>query len=80
MTLPDGAQLGGAVLNHPKNPAALWHNPAAIRMINPCIVAPKDVLITAAAPLSFKYRVLAWDGAIPREQINQLAKEWAERP
>src|SRR6185436_12803026 len=45
VTLPDGVQLGGAVIDHPQNPPSLWHNPASIRMLNPCIVAPKDVVI-----------------------------------
>ncbi|MBI3854737.1 MAG: PmoA family protein [Planctomycetes bacterium] len=78
ITLPDGVQIGGAVLDHPKNPPALWHNPASIRMLNPCITAPGDVVIRKGEPLVFRYRVLAWDGALPRELINSLAKEWAK--
>jgi hypothetical protein len=76
ITLPDGAQLGGAVLDHPKNPPALWHNSAPIRMINPCITAPADVVIKAGEPLTLRYRVVAWDGAIPREQLSSLSKSW----
>jgi hypothetical protein len=78
LTLPDGAQAGGAVIDHPKNPPALWHNPASIRMLNPCIVAPKDVVIKAAEPLVLRYRVLAWDGATPRDLLNRLANDWAK--
>jgi hypothetical protein len=80
ITLPDGVLLGGAVIDHPKNPPALWHNPASIRMLNPCIVAPREVLIKPGEPLVFKYRVVAWDGATPRELLNTLAKDWAARP
>jgi hypothetical protein len=78
ITLPDGAQLGGAVIDHPKNPPALWHNPASIRMLNPCIVAPKEVVLKAGEPLVCRYRVLAWDGATPRDLVNSLAKDWAK--
>ena len=78
ITLPDGAQLGGAVIDHPKNPPALWHNAASIRMINPCITAPGDVVIKAGEPLTLRYRVVAWDGAVPREQLSTLAKDWAK--
>ncbi len=78
ITLPDGAQLGGAVIDHPKNPPALWHNPASIRMINPCITAPGDVVIKAGEPLTLRYRVVAWDGVVPREQLSSLVKDWAK--
>jgi hypothetical protein len=78
ITLPDGSQLGGAVIDHPKNPPALWHNPVSIRMLNPCIVAPKEVVIKAGEPLVLRYRVLAWDGATPRNLVNTFAKNWAK--
>lgn len=77
VTLPDGVQLGGAVLDHPRNPKSLWHNPAAIRMINPCIVAPGDVVLKGGEPLVLRYRVVAWDGATPRELLNRLSKDWS---
>jgi hypothetical protein len=78
VTLPDGAQLGGAVIDHPKNPPALWHNPASIRMLNPCITAPAEVVIKAGEPLTLRYRVVAWDGGVPREQLASLAKDWSK--
>jgi hypothetical protein len=78
ITLPDGTQIGGAVIEHPKNPPALWHNPVSIRMLNPCIVAPKEVVIKAGEPLVLRYRVLAWDGATPRDLVTKLAKDWAK--
>jgi hypothetical protein len=78
VTLPDGAQLGGAVIDHPKNPPALWHNAASIRMINPCITAPGEVVIKAGEPLTLRYRVVAWDGALPREQLTSLAQSWSK--
>lgn len=75
MTLPDGAQAGAAVLDHPKNPPALWHNGMSMRMLNPCIVAPGDLLIKAAEPLVLRYSVVAWDGPLPRELLNDLGKK-----
>ena len=78
MTLPDGAQAGCAVLDHPKNPKSLWHNAASIRMLNPCIVAPGEFTIKAGEPLVLRYRVVAWDGALPREQLNTLSTEFSK--
>jgi hypothetical protein len=78
ITLPDGTKLGGAVINHPKNPASLWHNPVSNRMINPCVIAPKELVLKAGAPLMLQYRVLAWDGAIPRKVVNDLAAGYCE--
>jgi hypothetical protein len=78
ITLPDGVQVGGAVIDHPKNPPSLWHNPVAIRMLNPCVMASQDVVIKAADPLVLRYRVVAWDGATPRELVTSLAKDWTK--
>ena len=78
ITLPDGAQIGGAVIDDPKNPPALWHNAASIRMLNPCIVAPKDVVIKAGEPLKLHYLVFAWDGAVPRDLLNLYSKKWGK--
>ena len=78
MTLPDGAQIGCAVMDHRDNPKSLWHNAASIRMLNPCIVAPGEVTIKSGEPLTLRYRVVAWDGALPREKLQTLAKGWAK--
>jgi hypothetical protein len=80
IALPDNAQIGCAVIDHPKNPKSLWHNAASIRMLNPCIVAPGEFTIKAGEPLVLRYRVVAWDGATPREQLNTLVKSWASQP
>jgi hypothetical protein len=78
ITLPDGAQVGCAVIDHPKNPKSLWHNAASIRMLNPCVVAPGDVTIKDGEPFILRYLVVAWDGETPREKLNALAKDWAK--
>jgi hypothetical protein len=80
IALPDGAQIGCAVMNHPKNPKSMWHNAASIRMLNPCIVAPGEVTMKAGEPLKLRYRVAAWDGPVPRERLDALSKGWANQP
>lgn len=75
-TLPDGARIGAAVLNHPSNPASLWHNHRDVRMMNPCIVAPGAVSLTAGKPLVLKYRVVTFDGATPTQVLNSLTRDW----
>jgi hypothetical protein len=76
LKLKDGGELSGAVIDHPKNPPSLWHNAFSIGMVNPCIVAPKEVLLRAGEPLVLRYRVVAQDGALSRDLVNRLAEEW----
>jgi len=78
-TLPDGKQIGAAVFNHPSNPPTLWHNHRAVRMINPCIVAPGEVKLTAGKPLVLRYRVVTFDGALPTTQLNALAASFSAK-
>lgn len=77
-TLPNGRQIGAAVINHPANPPTLWHNHPDIRMINPCIVAPAEVKLPAGKPLVLRYRVVTFDGQLPADKLNTLADEWAK--
>jgi hypothetical protein len=74
-TLPGGSEIGVAVINHPDNPPTLWHNHPDIRMINPCIVAPSEVRLKAGKPLVLKYRVVTFDGKLPRNTVQKLAFE-----
>lgn len=76
-TLPGGQQIGAAVINHPENPPTLWHNHPDIRMINPCIVAPGEVKLKAGKPLVLRYRVVTFDGKLPKAALDSLATEWA---
>jgi len=76
-TLPNGQQIGAAVINHPANPPTLWHNHPDIRMINPCIVAPGEVKLTAGQPLVLRYRVVTFDGKLPQPTLDMLSVEWA---
>lgn len=78
LALPEGKKAGAAVLNHPGNPPTLWHNVAAIGLLNPCIVAPSDVAIPAGKPLILRYRVILFDGAVPAALLNQEAETFAK--
>ncbi len=71
-----GKTIGVAVVDHPKNPPSLWHNHREIGMINPCIVAPGAVTLKAGDPLVLRYRVVAFDGDLPREAIARSADEF----
>ncbi len=71
-----GKTIGVAVVDHPKNPPSLWHNHRAIGMINPCIVAPGEVTLKVGDPLVLRYRVLTFDGDLPREAIARSADEF----
>ena len=77
VTLADGKRFTAAVLNHPQNSPALWHNHRDVRMINPCIAAPAEVKLTKGKLLTLRYRVVAADGDVPTELLNRLAKEWS---
>jgi hypothetical protein len=74
-----GEKIAGvAVVDHPQNPPSLWHNHRDIRMLNPSIVAPAAVKLSAEKPLVLRYRVVAYDGRTPSEEINRLASEFAK--
>jgi hypothetical protein len=72
ITLPDGSQVGAAVIDHPKNPKTLWHNGMSMRMLNPCIVAPAELTIKPGEGLVFRYQVVAWDGPTPKDLLRDL--------
>jgi hypothetical protein len=74
IVLPDGTQVGAAVVDHPKNPKALWHNGMSMRMLNPCIVAPTELTIKAGEPLVFRYQVVTWDGPLPKDLLTSCTK------
>lgn len=78
LTLPSGQKAGVAVINHPKNPPTLWHNVAKIGMINPCILAPGPVSISANQPLVLRYRVVTYDGNTPISWLDELAQDFHE--
>jgi hypothetical protein len=74
----DNTTFGVAVIDHPKNPPALWHNHRDVRMLNPSIVAPGEVKLRADVPMVLRYRVIAYDGRTPSEELDRLASEFAK--
>jgi Family of unknown function (DUF6807) len=79
LRLDDGRTVGVAVVDHPSNPPSLWHNHRDVRMLNPSIVAPAELKLTAAAPLVLRYRVAAYDGQTSIDHLNQLAEDFRQR-
>ena len=73
----DGKTGGVAVINHPANPPTLWHNHRDVRMLNPCIVAPASLKLQKGKTLTLRYRVLAFDGAVPSQLLDRLATKWS---
>ena len=65
ITLSSGKTIGCAVVDHPSNPPATWHNPRYVWMVNPCIVAAKPVTVASGRPLTLRYRVIVFDGRDP---------------
>ena len=80
ITLKEGTKVGGAVINHPQNPATLWHNHPSTYMINPCITAPTELKWAKGQPITLKYRVATFDDTFPTHDLNTLAEEWAATP
>jgi hypothetical protein len=74
--LSGGQELGCAVVNHASNPATTWHNPRYVWMVNPCIVAERAVDVPQGQPLTLRYRVIVFDGALPVDLVGRLAESW----
>ena len=72
---PDGKVVGGAVFDHPKNPASSWHIVRAAHMLNPCIVRDGPVTIGGAG-LTLRYRVAAHDGGADISALDALASDF----
>ncbi len=78
LALADDRKAGVAVLNHPDNPPALWHNVTSIGLLNPCITAPAAVAIEPGRPLKLRYRVVTFDGPVPSALLDELAAAFAK--
>jgi Methane oxygenase PmoA len=70
--------LGAAVIDHPKNPATLWHNARYLWMLNPSVVALHPITIEPDAPLTLRYRVVVHDGPPPTSVLEKLSAEWRQ--
>lgn len=71
--LDTGKTVGCAVVEHPENPPATWHNPRYVWMINPCIVDKGPVTVKQGTTLRLRYRLVVHDGATPNELLKELA-------
>jgi hypothetical protein len=76
ITLAGGKTIGCAVVDHPANPKATWHNPRYVWMINPCIVAAQPVTVASGNALTLRYRVILFDGQVPGALVKQLSDAW----
>lgn len=75
--LPEEDSLfGGAVIDHPDNPASTWHNVFSIGLLQPTIVAEGDVELSAEEPFTLRYRAVTFDGEVPKALLDRLAAEW----
>ena len=71
------SDLGVTVIDHKKNPRTTWHNLKPIAMLNPCIVAPGEVKLSAEKSLNLRYRLVIHDGPVPKEVVARAAKTFA---
>jgi hypothetical protein len=71
-----GKTIACAVIDHPSNPPSLWHNPRYLWMINPCIAAPKAVVIPRGQALTLRYRTVVNDGPFRHGLLDRLTAEW----
>ncbi len=76
LTLDNGARAGVAVIDHPGNLSATWHNPRTVWMLNPCITAAGPITMKKGDPLVLRYRLVAFDGPVPVDRLRLLAAEW----
>jgi hypothetical protein len=74
--LRSGETVGVAVIDHPQNPPATWHNPRYVWMVNPCIVAEKAVTVKGGETLTLRYLVVVHDGPTPTKLLEKLSSEW----
>jgi hypothetical protein len=74
--LDGGETIGCAVIDHPDNPPATWHNPRYVWMLNPCIVDRGPVEVPAGETLVLRYRLAVHDGASPVDLLRDLARQF----
>lgn len=79
LTLPGGAVVSAAIIDHPANLETRWHCATGARVINPCITTTREVLLKANVPLTLRYRVIALDGAFDAKRMSELVREWTQR-
>ena len=76
ITLDKGKTIGLAVLDHPKNAHATWHNARSVGMLNPCPTAAGPITLEKGKPFVLRYRLVAHDGPTPVDVVRALSAEW----
>ena len=76
ITLDTGKTIAIAVLDHPDNPPATWHNPRYVWMINPCIAADGPLHVSKGKTLRLRYRLVVHDGPTPTKLLQKLSRRW----
>jgi len=71
MSPRDGKGCGLAIINHNENPKTTWHVTRGIRFLNPNITAHEPYVLRQGRPLVLRYRLVAYDGPTPTEQISR---------
>ena len=76
IALNSGKTVSAALIDHPRNPRSLWHEPRGVAFLNPCISALEPVHVPAGKPLVLRYRSVFQDGEFPPGLVDRLAAEW----
>jgi hypothetical protein len=71
-----GTPVGWAVIDHPANRTASWHEPRSVHFLQPAIMAQAPVIVAAGTSLALRYRLALFDGAVPTALLNTLAAEF----
>lgn len=76
IALASGRTIGGAVMDHPSNPASTWHTPRSVHFLQPAIMSHAAVSVPRGQTLTLRYRVVTFDGEVPTALLNRLGAEW----
>lgn len=76
VTPAGGKAIGWAVIDHPTNRTASWHEPRSVHFLQPAIMAQAPVTLTKGQSLMLRYRVALFDGDVPVALLNTLAGEF----
>lgn len=76
ITPAGGRTIGWAVIDHPSNRTASWHEPRSVHFLQPAIMAQAPVPLAKGQPLTLRYRVALFDGDVPATLLGKLADEW----
>jgi hypothetical protein len=76
VTPAGGKKIGWAVIDHPSNRTASWHEPRSVHFLQPAIMAQAPVSVAKGQSLTLRYRVALFDGDVPVARLNTAAAEF----